>query len=456
MAGRKSTAAMELAIGATMIAGVIILIVMLMAWGNSSSILGRHYRLVVNMANVGGLKEGAPVKMGGFQIGRVASIQIQHGGTDMEIVLDIDENRLLPRGSTAKVSTAGLVGDAFMEIIPGKSTDMIKRSATVADADRLESSPLPDISELFAKVDAFGNQLTILTTNLNDVVGDANFRKSLKSMAVNIDAMAYQANLILQRGQSVVDNIDLASRNVAKLSDTLKASVDKITSDVSGITDTARGIADTAKAAIGSVSDTVASAKSTVENINAGVTDARAAINNTLGSKKFASELTGAIGNINAVTSLIARRNDSLDRLVTNLDGLVDDLHVVSGNVKEITEGLDPKTVTNTLNSLSGAITSMTEVVDRIKREPVLALSVNKAADRIVKMKFDEMKKQQGVQSAEAAMREINRWMRESMEQGQLADPSFSPEARPYLMESEDAPPAPVPGTEQRPYMMDN
>jgi phospholipid/cholesterol/gamma-HCH transport system substrate-binding protein len=71
MAGRKSTATMELAIGATIIAGVIILVVMLMAWGNSTSLLGRHYRVVVNMTNVGGLKEGAPVKMGGFQIGRV-------------------------------------------------------------------------------------------------------------------------------------------------------------------------------------------------------------------------------------------------------------------------------------------------------------------------------------------------------------------------------------------------
>ncbi|MCC8189561.1 MAG: MlaD family protein, partial [Planctomycetes bacterium] len=236
MAGRKQTATMELAIGASIIAAVIILIVMLMAWGNSSSILGSHYRVVVNMVNVGGLKEGAPVKMGGFQIGRVASIQIRPGGTDMEIVLDIDESRSLPRDSTAKVSTAGLVGDAFMEIIPGTSAESLRRAATVAEADRLESSPLPDLSELFVKVNEFGDQLTILTTNLNDIVGDPEFRRNVKSLATNMDALSYQANLILQRGQVVMDSIEKvaanaekAAENVASLSVTLNESVARVT-----------------------------------------------------------------------------------------------------------------------------------------------------------------------------------------------------------------------------------
>ncbi len=451
MAGRKSTAAMELAIGATIIAGVIILIVMLMAWGNSSSILGRHYRLVVNMSNVGGLKEGAPVKMGGFQIGRVASIQIQPGGTDMEIVLDIDENRALPKGTTAKVSTAGLVGDAFMEILPGKSADMIKRASTVADAERLDSSPLPDLSELFTKVNAFGDQLTILTANLNDIVGDVQFRKSLKSMAANIDAVSYQANLILQRGQVVVDNIETASRNVSQLSGALKGSVEKITGDVEKITSSALGIADTAKetiveakTALGGVAETISTVKEAVENINGGVTDARNAVNNTIGNPQFANDLRRTIANINAVTGLVAKRHDAMDSLITNLDVVMGNLREVSAHVKGITGGLDPQTIPDTLHSLTGAIASMTEVVEQIKKEPVLALSINKAADRIVKMKFDEMAKTQHLRTSDAVLDEINRWVRESMQRGRFLDPSYAENARPYVMDGEEAavPPA--------------
>ena len=469
MAGRKSTAFMELIIGATIIAGVVVLIVMLMAWGNSSSILGSHYRLVVNMSNVGGLKEGAPVKLGGFQIGRVSSIQIQPGNFNMEIVLDIDENRLLPKGSSAKVSTAGLVGDAFMEIIPGKSTEMLKRATSTADAERLESSPVPDLSELFVKVNDFGDQLTILTTNLNDVIGDVQFRKNVKSMAANIDAVSYQANLILQRGQSVIDNIDLASQNVAKLSESLQASVGKITDDVSSVTETAKDAMGDVKQAISGVTDTIATVKEavemakvtvakatdTVDNINGGVTDARGVIKNTFGAQ-FSENINNTIANFNSVSSLIARRNDSLDRLVTNLDELTADLRVVSGHVKGITGGIDPKSVQELLATLTTAITSMTEVVEQVKKEPVLALSINKAADRIVKMKFDEMAKQPQFRTSDAVLGEINRWVRDSMRQGRFADPAYTVDARPYIMESvQTTPPAKVRGSEQRPYMME-
>jgi hypothetical protein len=42
------------------------------------------------------------------------------------------------------------------------------------------------------------------------------------------------------------------------------------------------------------------------------------------------------------------------------------------------------------------------------------------------------------------------------MGQGYLTDPSYSVNARPYVMENDDSVLAPVPGTEQRAYMKDN
>lgn len=448
MAGRKSTATMELAIGATIIAGILVLIVMLMAWGNSTSLLGRHYRVVVIMTNVGGLKEGAPTKMGGFQIGRVSSIQIKPGSTEMEIVLDIDENRLLPKGSTAKVSTAGLVGDAFMEIVPSKSAETIKRASTVADAERLESSPLPDMSELMSKVNDFGEQLTILTTNLNDIVGNVQFRKSLKSMAVNIDNVSYQANLILQRAQSVVDNIELASQNITTLTATARDSVKDVTADIERITDSAVEIADAAK-------ETVKKANTTIDNVNGGITDARTAINNTIGNPKFAADLSQAVGNINSVTSMLAKRNDSTEELIENLSKLSGELRTIAVHVREITGKIDPAQLAGALNSMSSAISSMTETVEQIKAEPVLALSVNKAADRIVKMKFDEMSKQPQYRSSDQVLQEINRWVRENMNRGYFADPSHPYETRPYVMPNTAQPATAAPATSRKPYIVE-
>ncbi len=434
MAGRKQTATMELAIGATIIAGIIILIVMLMAWGNTTSFLGRHYRVVVNMTNVGGLKEGAPVKMGGFQIGRVATIQIRPGGTDMEIVLDIDENRILPKGSTAKVSTAGLVGDSFMEIIPGKLAGTIKRAATIADAERLESSPLPDLSELFTKVNAFGDQLTTLTTNLNDIIGDEQFRKNVKSLAVNIDAVSYQANLILQRGQNVVDHIETATQNISELTVTLKGSVTNLTERVGEVADTVKDTVDQVKHIADNAKTLVDGAEKAVANLDGGITDARRAINNSIGKPEVAANLSESIKNLRTISDGIAQRREAIGNLLDNLG-------TASGNLKEIVAAIDPATVRSSLNSIStalgtasGAVNTLTEVVEEIKKEPVLALSINKAADRIVKMKFDEMSKQPQFRTSDEVLKEINRWFNENMKRGYMTDPAYPYDNRPYTM----------------------
>ncbi len=137
-----------------------------------------------------------------------------------------------------------------------------------------------------------------------------------------------------------------------------------------------------------------------MENINGGVTDARNAVNNTIGNPQFANDLRRTIANINAVTGLVAKRHDAMDSLITNLDVVMGNLREVSAHVKGITGGMDPQTIPDTLHSLTGAIASMTEVVEQIKKEPVLALSINKAADRIVKMKFDEMAKTQHLRTS--------------------------------------------------------
>lgn len=454
MAGRMRTATMELAIGATIIAGVIILIVMLMAWGNSSSFLGRHYRVVVNMANVGGLKEGAPVKMGGFQIGRVSSIRIRPGGTDMELILDIDESRLLPRGSTAKIATAGLVGDAFMDIIPGKSSEPIRRAATVADAERLESSPLPDLSELLTKVNAFGDQLTVLTTNLNDIIGDDQFRRNIKSLAVNTDAVAYQANLILQRGRVVVDTAETAAQNISDLTLSLKNNVNQVSERVMAMTDDVKAITNQLREAAAETKKITEKASlaldsitqktgSVLDNLDGGIADARKAINSTLGDPKVAADLAAAVKNIQEATGGIAARRQSIDQILGNIETVSGDFRGVASRMREILAAVEPSRVADTVNNLSsaitaasGAVTSMTEVVDKIKAEPVLALSVNKAADRIVKMKFDEMSRQPQFRSADATLDEINRWVRESMRRGHLVDPAFEYDNRPYTLDA--------------------
>jgi phospholipid/cholesterol/gamma-HCH transport system substrate-binding protein len=94
---------------------------------------GKSYTVVAQFDNVGGLKVGAPVKMAGVTIGRVAAI-----GYDMKLfkaVVNMGIDRRydqIPNDSDASIYTAGLLGGQYIGIEPGGSEDYLK------DGDRIE------------------------------------------------------------------------------------------------------------------------------------------------------------------------------------------------------------------------------------------------------------------------------------------------------------------------------
>jgi phospholipid/cholesterol/gamma-HCH transport system substrate-binding protein len=461
MSRKRETAGMAAAIGAAIVASAIILIVMLILWGNNASFfLGRHYRVVASMPNVGGLKSGAPVKIGGFQIGRVSGIHLTPGQKLLDVVMDIDEDRPIPKRSTAKISTAGLVGDAFMEIVPGSSREYLRQAKTVEDAERLESDPLPDFAQIMARTDRFAEQLSILTENVNDIVGEELFRRNVKQLALNMEALTREANALLQRSETIVDNVDAATRNIVeitgnvrdraeallerfsgtldRLAEKIETTADSLSASLrDGIGKTTAGLAavtDRAESVAGKADALADRAREAMENLAGGLTDIRKAVGASLGNPEVTADFAAGVKNIRILAESVAARSQNLERIVDNIEILSENLRVVSGRMGEVTGAVDPAVVGEAIGRLSASLAAVNDVVERIKAEPVLALSINKAADRIVKMKFDEMGRQQQFRSADASLDEINRWVREAMRRGRLDDPAFNPERRPYML----------------------
>ena len=412
-------------IGFTTVASGVILIVMLIVWGNTASIFTRNYLLTASLTNVSELKSGAPVKIGGFQIGRVSAISMRPDRTDLEVVMDISEAHSIPRGSTVRVSTAGMVGDSFLEIVPGNSREPLRKGVILAEAENLESAAAPDLAQIMSRVDKFGEQLTIFTANLNDIVGEDEFRASVKRLVSNMESVSYQANILLQRGQTIVDNVELATRNVSLLSAKLKDDLSRLSDDVS------RSVVRLAS----QTEEIAARTDAAVANLDGGITDIRQAVGRTLGNPQLADDLAGGVADLRSVAGVMAEKGRRVGNIIDNLEAVSADLRETSAKAGEIAGAVDPASVAGAVNRISGAIESFSEVVEKIKAEPVLALSVNKAADRIVKAKFDEMSRNPNMRSADAMLEEINRWFRKGMERGRLADPAYEPDERPYLLD---------------------
>ncbi|MDR3211829.1 MAG: MlaD family protein [Planctomycetota bacterium] len=464
MAGRKNLAGMEMTIGFTVVAALVILMVMLFVWGNNSSFLDKHYWAVVEMNNVSGLREGAPVKIGGFQIGKVSAIELDSNSRNIVISLSIDDNRRIPRDSMAKIGTSGLVGDSFLDIIPGHSEDNLKRAASKDAAERIQSAPPAELSDLMLQANTLGTKLNSILDSLNKLLGNGDFLDNINQIANNLAATSAGAKNIALRSTAIADNIERTSENVVALTSLIHERILSISENVlalsslihervlsisgnlgttsenlaavSGtIQDRIDGITDNVNHLIDRIGEIATTAGTTVTNINGGVDDIRQGISRTLANPEFTGAITSSAHNIAELTGSLNQHKPELEKIIDNLAALSDNLRISSKQLDAIIANVEPEQVATGFNALTGTLASISELVEKIRNDPVLALSINKAADRIVKMKFDEMAKSPNFKTSDQTLQEIKRWTSQALERGNFPDPGFSPERRPYLID---------------------
>ena len=77
------------------------------------------YIVSAKFDNIGGLKPRAPIRSAGVKIGRVKSITLDAGTFQGVVVMELDRDVRFPRDSSAKILTAGLLGDQYVGIEPG-------------------------------------------------------------------------------------------------------------------------------------------------------------------------------------------------------------------------------------------------------------------------------------------------------------------------------------------------
>jgi phospholipid/cholesterol/gamma-HCH transport system substrate-binding protein len=99
------------------IAGIVFLALKAANLASFSS--GDTYAVSAKFDNIGGLKVRAPVRSAGVTVGRVTSITLDAKTFQGLVKLEIDKNVLFPKDSSARILTAGLLGDQYLGLEPG-------------------------------------------------------------------------------------------------------------------------------------------------------------------------------------------------------------------------------------------------------------------------------------------------------------------------------------------------
>ncbi|HLX02423.1 MAG TPA: outer membrane lipid asymmetry maintenance protein MlaD [Trinickia sp.] len=125
--------ALDFWVGLFVVLGFIALLFLALKAGNMSSLSFQPtYPVKLKFDNIGGLKVRAPVKSAGVVVGRVASIGFDTNTYQALVTIDIDKQYEFPKDTSAKILTAGLLGEQYIGLDPGGDTEMLKAGDTIS------------------------------------------------------------------------------------------------------------------------------------------------------------------------------------------------------------------------------------------------------------------------------------------------------------------------------------
>ncbi|HXF45201.1 MAG TPA: outer membrane lipid asymmetry maintenance protein MlaD [Burkholderiaceae bacterium] len=110
----------ETLVGLFVLAGFLAIVFLALQAANLASFnSGATYTVSARFDNIGGLKVRAPVKSAGVTVGRVVSISLDTKTYQGLVTMEIESRFVFPKDTSAKILTAGLLGDQYIGLEPG-------------------------------------------------------------------------------------------------------------------------------------------------------------------------------------------------------------------------------------------------------------------------------------------------------------------------------------------------
>lgn len=127
MQGNRS----EVAVGAVVLIAAIGFLVWLLQF---AAPLGRGgYEVTASFRSAEGVAVGSEVRLAGIRIGQVAAMTLDPANFRARTVMRLNEGVAIPEDSSAVIASDGLMGGAYVEIVPGGALDDLAPGGEITD-----------------------------------------------------------------------------------------------------------------------------------------------------------------------------------------------------------------------------------------------------------------------------------------------------------------------------------
>ncbi|MFH1776520.1 MAG: MlaD family protein [Candidatus Omnitrophota bacterium] len=184
-----------------LLSGVVLAFILFQISG--SSILSKQgYTIKAIFGFASGIEPTAPVRLAGVSVGEVSDIRIfyneEKNKVEVELTLNIRPNIRIPRNSQTYINTLGIMGEKYVELVPGsKASGLLKAGDVLRGKDPISIERLTEV--------------------LMDVVGDKTMTNSLRETILNLNQASENFKDTSITINSIAKNLEGGQGTVGKL-----------------------------------------------------------------------------------------------------------------------------------------------------------------------------------------------------------------------------------------------
>lgn len=178
------------------------------------------YRVYAVFDSALGLEKNAAVKMAGIKIGLVKDITLD--GRRARVTMSIYPNYRIPHGSRVTLASLGILGEKYVEIVPGKEDTYYEPE------EIMESLPPISFDQLGTLLLSMGEDVKRVSNSINNVVSK-DLGPNLKKTLENLQSLTAELDSLLKENREALHQ---TIQNSAQAVSTLNQQINSVSREV--------------------------------------------------------------------------------------------------------------------------------------------------------------------------------------------------------------------------------
>ncbi|MBK7960004.1 MAG: MCE family protein [Bdellovibrionales bacterium] len=212
-------------VGLFVILGIGVIMVSILMLGGDRTFLKSFVSLRAQFEQVQGLNKGSIVSLSGINIGNVEKIAFVQGTNQLEVIMRVEKSYLprITEGSRVEIRTQGALGDKFVFLTPGPSTN-----SPLKDGDQVEVAAASDFLNVLSERGKETERVFDIINDVHKITKTISSGDRLEKMLTNFVKTSDNLNEATQQAKSLAQSL-----NANTTQKQLKDSIEKLESILS-------------------------------------------------------------------------------------------------------------------------------------------------------------------------------------------------------------------------------